>query len=266
MCFAASFTHGERVQKWPYRRGNEERTSEASLEDVHEWIMNWILQRDYPKTQLLAPIWSCRFCHFWLRYTTSKGTILHVLWQMVQECLNLVWKRWKLVWEARKRSHESSLGQSWWELGENRPTNTGKRALHLDDFSLLTTLCEDCIACNVHNGMTSWEKDSPRIGLATCLRKEHSGSFNVLNYWICKPCRNSTGVKKSQDEMLEPIGTLLGREIDSMDWLWDASHTKVLVKAVVTRLHICLIDYIIRGNGSNYTCNSEISPTQNDEI
>ncbi len=54
--------------------------------------------------------------------------------------------------------------------------------------------------------MTSWEKNSPRISLATRLRGEYSRSFNVLNYWICKPCRNSTGVKKSPDGILEPIG------------------------------------------------------------
>ena len=112
MCFAASFTHEKRVQKWPCRRGNEERTSETSLEDVHEWIMNWILQRDYPKTQLLAPIWSCRFCHFWLRYTTSNGIILHVLRQMIQRWLNLTLQRQKLVRKARMRSNKCSSGRS----------------------------------------------------------------------------------------------------------------------------------------------------------
>ncbi len=55
-------------------------------------------------------------------------------------------------------------------------------------------------------------ENSPRNGLTTCLRKKHSGSFNVLNYWICKPCRNSTRVKKSQDEMLEPIGAFWGEK------------------------------------------------------
>ncbi len=112
MCFAAGFTHGKRVQKWPCRRGNEERTSETSLEDVHEWIMNWILQRDYSTTQLLAPIWSCRFCHFWLRYTTFNGIVLHMLWQMVQGWLNLTLQRQKLVWKARMRSYKCSSDRS----------------------------------------------------------------------------------------------------------------------------------------------------------
>ena len=30
-------------------RGNDRRTSETSSEDVHEWIMDWILQCAYPK-------------------------------------------------------------------------------------------------------------------------------------------------------------------------------------------------------------------------
>ncbi len=54
----------------------------------------------------------------------------------------------------------------------------------------------------------------------------------------------------------------LEEKIDPMDWLWDASRAKVLVKAVGAKLHICLIDYVMRGNGPNYTCKSEISLTQ----
>ena len=50
-----------------------------------------------------------------------------------------------------------------------------------------------------------------------------------------------------------------------MDWLWDASCAKVLVKAVGAKLRICLIDYVMRGSSPNYTCKSEMSPTQNKE-
>ncbi len=101
----------------------------------------------------------------------------------------------------------ASQTKSWWELKRNRPTHAEKRTLCLDDFPSLTALCEDCIACNVDSEMTSWEKNSPHFSLATRLRRECSRSFNVLNYWICKPCRNSTGVKESPVGLLEPIGT-----------------------------------------------------------
>ncbi len=47
MRFTASFTHKKRAQKWTCRRGNDQRISETSSEDVHEWIMNWISERDY---------------------------------------------------------------------------------------------------------------------------------------------------------------------------------------------------------------------------
>ena len=111
MRFTASFTHEKRVQEWPCRCGNDQRTSETSSEDVYEWIMNWILETGNPKTQLLAPIWPCEFCHFWLHYTTFNGIILHVLWEMAQEWQNLTLERWKLIWEERMRSYRCS--QSW---------------------------------------------------------------------------------------------------------------------------------------------------------
>ena len=143
------------VQKWPCKRGNDKGTLEISSRDIHEWIMDWISQGDYPKMQISTPFQLCEFCHFWLRYTTLNGVIPRVLWQMMQGCLNLVAKRWIFVWEARMRSYESFLGQSWWEFEKNRPATTGKRPLCLDDFSPLTTLYRDCITCIVHSIMKS---------------------------------------------------------------------------------------------------------------
>ena len=102
-------------------------------------------------------------------------------------------------------------------------------------------------------------KKIPRFGLATCLRKEHSGSFNVLNYWICQPCKNHMRVKKSHHEILEPTGLMLGLEIDSMDSLRDFPHARTLVKAVVANMRFHLIDYPIRGKGRSLTCNPELS-------
>ena len=74
---------------------------------------------------------------------------------------------------------------------------------------------------------------------------------------------------RSQEEPRRTIRAyrhFLEKKIDSIDWLRDASHAKVLMKSVGAKLHICLIDYVMRGNGPNYTCKSEISSTQNDEI
>ena len=99
---------------------------------------------------------------------------------------------------------------------------------------------------------------TPRVGLATCLRKEPSGSFNVSNHWICEPCKSQMRVKKSQDEILEPVGTSRGLEIDSVDWLRDVPLTRTLAKAVVAKLHFHLFDYIIREKGKSYTCNLEV--------
>ena len=110
--------------------------------------------------------------------------------------------------------------------------------------------------------MTSWEKNSPRIGLATCLGKEPSGSFNVLNCWICEQCKNHIRVKENQHQILEPAGTFWGLEINSMDWLWVVPHTMTLVKAVEAKLYVRPIDYIILGIGKTHTCNSEVSLTK----
>ena len=181
---------------------------------------------------------------------------------MVHGSLNLVLRSWKLVWEARIRFYKCFSGQSWWEFGKNRPANTGKRALRFDGFSLLTTLYEGCIVCNVHSKMTSWEKISLRIGLATCLRKEHSGCFKVLNYWICRPCKNLIQVKKSQHEILEPVGAFWWLEIDSMDWLRDAPYTRTFVRAVEAKLYVRPPDYIIREFGKSYTCSPKVSLTK----
>ncbi len=54
---------------------------------------------------------------------------------MVQGCLNLALKKWKLVWEARIRSYKSFSGQSWWEFGKKGPANTGKRYLGFGNFA-----------------------------------------------------------------------------------------------------------------------------------
>ena len=146
MPFTARFTHKTCVQKWLCRRGNDRRTSETSSEDVHE---------GRPEDAKSTPFRLCEFCNFWLRYTTLNGNILRVSWQMVQRCLNLVMKRWKLAWEARIRSCKCSLSKVDESSGKNRPASTGKRAPRFDDFSPLIMLYEDCIACNVQNMMTS---------------------------------------------------------------------------------------------------------------
>ncbi len=36
-------------------------------------------------------------------------------------------------------------------------------------------------------------------------------------------------------------------------------HARMVVKAVVAKLHIHLVDYIIRGSSKSYTCNPEAS-------
>ena len=56
-------------------------------------------------------------------------------------------------------------------------------------------------------------------------------------------------VKKSQNEILEPVGASRGPQIDSMVWLQDVSHAGTLVRA---KLYIRPIDYIIRENGKSY--------------
>ncbi len=162
-----------------------------------EMSTDQILQREYRKMRVSAPFRLCKFCRFWLRYTAPDGINLRVFWWTMQRCLNLVMKRWKSVWEARSHSHERALGQSWWELGKTYPANTEKRPFHFDGISSLTALCGHCITCNVHRIMTSWRKKLPCISLAACLRKEHSGSFNVLNPWLSKPCNSHTRIKKS---------------------------------------------------------------------
>ena len=223
--------------------------------------MDWISQGDYPKMQSSTPFRLYEFCHFWLRYATLNGIFSRVLWKMLQGCLNLILERWKFAWEARMCSYSCSLGQNWREFGKNCSASTEKRAPRFNDFCTLTTLYEDCIACNVHSKMTSWEENLPRIGLATCLRKEHSGSFNVLNYWIRRPCKNLIQVKKSQHGILEPVGAFWGLEIDSMDWLWDAPYTRTFVRAVEAKLYDPP-DYIIRQFSKSCTCSPEVSLTK----
>ena len=225
-------------------------------------IMDWILQGHHPQIQISTLFRQCEFCPFWLRYATLNEIILRVLWQMVQGCQNLVLKRWKFVWKARMHFYECFLGQNWWEFGVNHPASTGKRPLLFGHFSPLTTLCGDCIACNVHYMMTSWEKKSPlaHIGPATRLRKEPSGSLNVINCWICEPYKDHIWVKKNQ--IWQPVGAFWGLEIDSMDWLWDTSHTRTLARAVEAKLYVRPLDYIIRENGKSYTCSPEVSRTK----
>ena len=58
----------------------------------------------------------------------------------------------------------------------------------------------------------------------------------------------------------------LEEKIYPMDWLWDASRAKVLVKAVGANLHICLFDYIMRENCPNYECKTGISSAQDNEV
>ncbi len=93
------------------------------------------------------------------------------------------------------------------------------RSFHLDDFASLTTLCRHCIKFNVHRIMTSWKKKLPHISVATCLRTEHSGSFNVLNDWLCGLCNCHLWVKKSLRKISEPIGSCLRLRVDVMEWL-----------------------------------------------
>ncbi len=164
----------------------------------------------------------------------------------MQKCLKLAIKRWKFVWRARIYSYEYALGQSWWELARNHPASTGKRPFHFDNFSSLTTLCEHYITRNVYKTMTSWRRKLPRINQATCLRKEYFGSFNVLNHWLCGPCKSHMRIKTSQYEISEPVDISRRSEIDSMDWWRDVPDDKTLGKLVVATLYIYPIEYNMR--------------------
>ena len=196
--FLTNFMHTQCAQERLCRHGNCEETWETLSGDLHEWIIDQILLRDYPKMRISTPFWLCKFCHFWLRITRREITrrceygshfeyakfvtsdyfwalseiILRVLWQTIQRWLNLVSKRWKILRRARIH-YECAFGQSWWGFGKNHLKSTEKRPFHFDRFSSLTTLCGDYITCNVHRILTSWGRKFPRISLAACLRKEY---------------------------------------------------------------------------------------------
>ena len=45
--------------------------------------------------------------------------------------------------------------------------------------------------------MTSWRRKQPRINIDTRLRKEHSGSFSVLNHWLCGQCNRCAWIAEN---------------------------------------------------------------------
>ena len=169
--------------------------------------------------------------------------------------------------ETRLRSKDALLRRF---PGSKLMRSSGKIALQTlekDPFALAilcggTTLCGDCITCIVHSIMTSWRKKLPRIGLATCLGKDYSGSFNVLNHRISEPCKSHIWIEESPYEILEPVGASRRPLIDSMDWLQDNSHAGTLLRAVVAKLYIRPIEYLIRENGKSYTYYPEVSLTE----
>ncbi len=110
--------------------------------------------------------------------------------------------------EIRVRSKDSVLRTCIGpELMRAREKSPEKRPFHFDGFSSLTTLCGDCITCNVHRIRMSWRKKPPLISPVTSLRMDYSGSFNVLNHWQFGPGISRVWINKKQHETLEPIGT-----------------------------------------------------------
>ena len=221
----------------------------------------WQENRDFterlPEDANIDPISTMQVLSFLTTLYILNGINLRMLWQTIQRCLNLVLKRWKFLWEARIHSYECALGQSWWELGKNHPASTGNKSFHFDGFPSLTTLCRDHIMCNVYRIMTSWRRRLPRISLAACLMKEHSGSFNVLNHWLRGPCNSRMRVKQSQHETSEPAGTRWRLNIDPMNGRRDFLDARTLEKVVATTLDFYIVNYIMRGSRRSYRCNPE---------
>ena len=108
MRFTTSFTHRKCVQNWPCRRWNDRRTSETSSEDVHESIMDWNLQRVYPKMRN-----QLRFDY--ANFAISDYVIQHLM-GLFYVCYGK-WYKDVWVWHWRDgnsvgiRSYECSLGQ-----------------------------------------------------------------------------------------------------------------------------------------------------------
>ncbi len=177
-----------------------------------------ILQENCLGMQELALFLLWRLLQFWLRYTPFNGIISHVFWQTKQRCLILVTKRWKFLWRAMDDSHECASGQNWPEVERCHPVNREMRSFHFDGLASLTALCRDWITCNVHGIAMSWRKKLPRISVATCLRTEHSGSFNVLNHWLCGLCNCHLWNRKSLCKISEPIGYYLRLRIEFSEW------------------------------------------------
>ena len=244
--FVASIVHTWCVQEQLCKHGNGTETREIFSEDLHEWIIEQILQIEYPKMRISTQFRLCKFCHFWLHYSTLNVVILRLSWKTIQRRLNLVLKRWKFLRGAKIHSYECALGQSWWEHGKNHPVNAESGPFHLDDSSLLTTICADCFTCNVHRKMTSKWRKLLRISLAACFRKEPSGSFNVINLCLCGPCNSDIRDKKSQHETLEPIGTYQRLRIDPMDRWRNLPGVRTVGKVVTATWNFYIVDYIIR--------------------
>ena len=119
----------------------------------------------------------------------------------------------------------------------------------------MTTLCRDCITCNVYRIMTSRRRKLPRISLAVCLRKEHSRSFNIWKHWLCGPWNSQIRIKKGQHETSEPVGTCQRLKIDPMDWRRDVPDARTLEEVVTATSDFHVVDYIMRECRCDYTYN-----------
>ncbi len=181
----------------------------------------------------------------WLRYKPFNSIFLRLLWQSIQKSLNLVSKRWKFVWKARDDSHECASSQKWPEVWSNHPTTREMRSFRSNDFSSLTTWWGDCVTCNVHRSMTSWRKKLPCISPVTRSRKEHSGSFNVLNHLLCGLCNGCVWIKKSQHETLEPIALVGDSEL--IPWTNEETclEPEHLGKLLEQALNFYIVDYLM---------------------
>ncbi len=122
--------------------------------------------------------WHSHFCTL----TTLYANFVHVLYY----CFGWA-KRTHIRAEIMKQAGKQLRGRLWaclvnWMLLTKGPDATGMHFVHsICIFQLWLPYAE----IQNYTCMTSWRRQSPRVSLATCLRKEHSRTSYVLLAVLC---------------------------------------------------------------------------------